>query len=531
MIKNKFINRLLSLFNISSLAILALLGLAVALLPTVNKFGLFQPVIVIFFGATIFSVLMIFASNMNMKWLINKYVLSALVIILFIAMLITQLIFARALVSDGYTWDANTIFQAASSYAQSGVIDKGIQDYFESSPNNIPLFLILSQLFSVASMFHITDFLWVATILNVGFLFLAQVLIYLTCNMLFGRRIAICSLPFSFILLGLSMHVQEPYTDTLTVVFPILLFYLSLQFIKLQNIWLRLGLAGMIGFLAVVGYLIKPTVIIAPIALSIVGILWMVDKRKSIFDFSKMRVSPIIISVAVLVVASVATYVGYGALVDSKKILSYPYSQSAEHSYPLQHFMNIGMKSDVDGYSVNYGGYNDNTAKIVSKLPGSEAKIAYSVESILNQLSDYGFFGYAGFLGHKVMWIMSDATFFAYGEGDISKVDFKNNDPLSEYIRQFAFVRGEHYQVLGNMMQIVWVSLLFFIALQFIISILWTPARTNLFLTALHLMIIGIIAFVLIFEGRSRYLFLYVPIFIVVGMYTLNYFRSMIRKT
>lgn len=125
---------------------------------------------------------------------------------------------------------------------------------------------------------------------------------------------------------------------------------------------------------------------------------------------------------------------------------------------------------------------------------------------------------------------MSDGTFFAYGEGDINQVTFINNDSTSEDIRSLATPTGSHYHVLGNVMQVVWITILLLIAMQLIIALLWQSARINPLLTSLRMMIVGILLFLLIFEGRSRYLFLYIPVFIVAAMYTLDWFRNITKE-
>ncbi|MEO5949859.1 MAG: glycosyltransferase family 39 protein [Candidatus Saccharimonadales bacterium] len=528
MIRSKFLVRLLTIFNIGTLSILAVLALATALHPTVNKFGLFQPVILIFFGAILINIILIAIANVRFNLGKLRWLIVPTTIVIFIGILVAQLFFAQALLSSGYTWDSNTVFQAAVMHVQSGVIDSGSTGYFQSSPNNLALFFILDNLFSIMKHFGSTNFLWGAVVLNVAVTFLTQIIIYFVVKMLFGRRTALCSLIVSFVLIGLNLHIQTPYTDTLAILFPILIFLLGLYLVKFQNTGLRLLFAFLIGAATIMGTLIKPTVVIAAIALVAVAIIWAISERKTIRK-DKLWLT-VIMSFIVFFATAAAGYIGYGSYVDSQHILPYAYSQSGKNSLPPEHFINIGTKTKINGYSVNYGGYDGDTAGIVSKLDGHDAKVAYSDDAITTQLRSYGMLGYLDFLKDKLMWIMSDGTFFAYGEGDLNSIKFENNSEFSQNVRQFTTPQGKYYALFGNILQAFWVAVLFLIALQLMISILWKPARLNLFLTMLHLMIVGIIVFLLIFEGRSRYIFLFLPIFIVTAMYTLNWFRNITRE-
>jgi 4-amino-4-deoxy-L-arabinose transferase-like glycosyltransferase len=528
MIKNSLFAKLLTFFNLATLAILAALALTTAINPTVSKFGLFQPVILIFFGAVFVNIVLVILANIKSSEKYTRWLTVPSVILLFAALLIVELLFAKALVSTGYTWDTNIVFQAAVTYAQSGTVESGVATYFQSSPNNLALFYILSNLFSAMSHFGLTNFLWGAVLLNVAISFITQILVYFSVKLLYGRRVAFCSIFVSFVLIGLNLHIQTPYTDTLAILFPVLIFFLSLFYVKAKTIWMRLLLAFFIGAAAIVGTLVKPTVVIAVIALFIVAIVWIISEYKTIRQ-KKLWIT-IALSFIVFFATAAAGYFAYSAYVDHKQSLPYPYAQANKQSLPPQHFMNIGTKTKIDGYSVNYGGYDSDTANIVSRLANHDARVAYSNSAILTQLREYGLVGYVQFLAHKVMWIISDGTFFAFGEGDIQSVTYLNNDPLSQNLRQLSTPQGKYFLLFGNILQAFWLAMLLLIALQFMISILWKPARLNLFLAMLHLMIVGILVFLLAFEGRSRYLFLYLPIFIIAAMYTLNWFRNITRE-
>jgi Dolichyl-phosphate-mannose-protein mannosyltransferase len=520
---SRFIKNI-SLFNIVFLGLFAILVMCAALAPVANKFGLHQPTVILFVLATAAVFGLILLANVKAKSKSPVWLYPVLVTLAFAAILFVQLVIAHALRSYGYQWDTEYLFNNAVFYATNGYVDAGFVTYLENSPNNLALFTLLGGLFKAVTALGSNNFLSAAILVNVCVMFVSQILIFFVSKMLFGKKIAAISLIFSFVLITLSMYVQIPYTDTLTMVFPVLILFFALRFVKSDKLWVKYVYTGLIGAVTIIGFELKPTVLIATVAVIITCAVWVVAYRKQLR--TKAAIWLVGGSFAVFSVVAGLTYVGYGALIDHLKLIPYPLSQSGEKSLPAVHFMNIGTKTKINGSSENYGGYDADTVDVISDLGSTNAKVNYSIDAIKKQLGEYGVAGYANFLGHKINWIISDGTFFAYGEGDNSKVVFTDSSAVSMRIRDFMYVDGKHYILFGNMLQVAWLSVLLLIAMQFIIVIMKRSSRVNLYMTMIRLMIVGILVFLLMFEGRSRYIFLYLPIFIIAALYTLNWFKD-----
>jgi hypothetical protein len=241
---------------------------------------------------------------------------------------------------------------------------------------------------------------------------------------------------------------------------------------------------------------------------------------------TKKKIMQAVAAMFIAAIVAGAGFVGFTKLVDAAHVLPYPYAHANDLSKPFTHFVAMGMYDGSVGYAKNYGGYDKAYSETSIMLQTPEAKRQYAADAIHQQLASYGPLGYAEFLGHKIKWIMSDATFFAYGEGDNNAVLFAHQDGLSKSIRQFMYVDGKYYQVFGNALQVVWLSLLLLIVTQAYFVLSNRTAKYDAYVSMLRLMVIGILLFLLIFEGRSRYIMLYVPIFIVLAMYSLRWFKD-----
>jgi hypothetical protein len=508
-------------FNGLFLFLFLLIAMYAGLCPSQNKFKLFVLTVPLVISAMALAGLLILVAGRKVQ---NSKIRSnsLIIVLIFIGTLAVQYIIGHSLQSTGYTWDSQEIFNQASKFATHGTIDTGYVKYLLDNPNNIALLAALGGLFKACMHFGIHDFMTVAVNLNVLLLWLAQVLTYLVAKMLYGKRIALISILFSFVFINLTMYVQIPYTDSLTIIFPILLLYLSLRIVKAKRLSIRIGLAAIIGAITLMGYLIKPTVLIALVALLVTGAVWLISaiNRKNWKSLSALVASCTLAGFAVIS----GSYVLYHKAVDRLQILPYPIARSNDVSKPPIHFAAIGITTHTFSNKVEYGGFDPVQNVVISSLPTEQAKKDYSVKIIHQRLHDYGFWGYFNFLKHKANWILSDATFYAYGEGTNDKVVFAHHDLLSRAVRHFMFVYGGQFILFADILQVFWLALLILIGVQFIILILNKSSRVYIFALTPRLMIAGILLFLLLFEGRSRYIFLYVPIFIICAMYTLHWF-------
>lgn len=509
-------------FNLAFLCLFMAVSLSAAAWPAKNKFHLYLPVIPIFIGAlAVIALIFWIATSSKTTTAISKLKYYHLATI-FAILLVIQLIVARALEATGYTWDNQIVFNAAAQFGMSGHLAVDAAKYFMIYPNNIPLLCGLGAFFRLLHQMGINDFLTAGVVLSAILLWATQVLIYLAARYLYGRRIAVLSLIFSFVLIDLSPQVATVYTDTLALIFPISILYLSLRFINATTTRAKVSLSAFIGVLSVVGALMKPTALISLVAILVTGVLWLIFMPRRSNGF---RATLLARCVLVLSFTMVVTYFGVLGAEGALRILPFSVADANANSMPLAHFVAIGLETHHFNYGTEYGGYDPVEAAVIIKMPTERQKDSYSNASIRKSLSAYGPIGYINFIGHKANWIMSDATFYAYGEGSNDNLEFANNSPISTFVTNFAFAYGSYYELFANISQVFWLAILLLIGLQLVFVMLNQQARFNVYPTLLRIMLAGNIVFVLMFEGRSRYLFLYLPIFILLALYTVTVFE------
>ena len=320
---------------------------------------------------------------------------------------------------------------------------------------------------------------------------------------------------FSAILMP-SYWSATPYTDTLTLIFPAITLYIFLCIQAKTRLLDKSVLAALLGLIIVIGYQIKPTTIITPIAIMIyIALRFIFSKRLS--SFSIKNITPLLVSILSFGAFSVCILF----LINTSGVLTFDFINSSEQKRPISHFIMMGLKESYRDYGQPlYGAYtyNDDLLTTVDKRPGMSNKIAN--KEIINRLKAYGVLGYLEYLNNKAIWIFSDGTFFSYGEGQ--QTNYLRTKPINKFIQNTLDKNGAYYKYSSNMLHSIWLAVLILICL----SVLLIQKNVLSRYTYIYLSIVGIILFVLIFEGRSRYLFNYIPIFITAALCPLLFFNN-----
>lgn len=256
----------------------------------------------------------------------------------------------------------------------------------------------------------------------------------------------------------------------------------------------------LIGVTAAIGFSIKPTVIIAVIAILVTHIL-----------FTKMNKKCLIRSAATL--ASIIIVFG-GAAISIQTILNNQNILKIEQnvSTPLTHFFMMGMNEmPVNGRSY-YGAWYDKDVEFTFSKKTTDEKKEANIEVIKSRFKEYGVTGYAKHLVNKARWITSEGNFFWGGEGGFAKW----SDMKSDTLRELFTPGGQNYRVYLYFSQAVWIIAM----LGMVIPLLFNKINSrNKTLLMLRLSSFGILLFIMLFEGRSRYLMNYLPCFIVLASY------------
>ncbi len=419
----------------------------------------------------------------------------------FFLLFLVQLIYVRCTYSK-YGWDCGTVIESAINLHQDHFKMPYQKYYFSAFPNNICLLLLIKEYFSIVMrIIPFSNYYALLAVFNLVLIDLSIFLLYLIAKELTTNKNAKFALFLGSILIGLHPWIIVPYTDTMTLFIPLLIFYLYLKIRKdPKKLYFFL-----LGILSLFAYKMKPTCIIILISIIIIELFYVKWKqikwKKLCFNFFSFFLGAFLFFLFFQVLTNYEL---------GKSIKKKDYDQN---KYPMIHWamMGSGTVKDDTGHTY-YGVFNPEDSDFTYEQKGYEKKKKNVTKRYLNRLKEYGVLGYVNFLAHKFIWISTDGTFFFGNEGSFYKSEPFHQDELSKFIQKNFTIKKN--QMIANVYQGMYAGILFYILFCLVLERKKKPKRKKE-KQILELSILGLFMFVLLFEGRSRYLFNYYPIFLL----------------
>lgn len=420
---------------------------------------------------------------------------------------ILSMVVGRALSYD-FGWDAGEVMRAATALSSGVDLGDYPYGYFSRYPNNIPLIGLDRLMVATSTALGIQLSTAVAVFNGVAVMTIS--LSVATIVRIFGsHRAALISQLLIFVFLGCSPWLAVPYTDLPVAALIAFAFATGAVSAQMQKRpWLALALALLSGVGAGAAISLKPTASILVIAIVLGSLIATVrgDRRQTVLRTGTT------VAVA-LIIALVSGAVSPSVLgLDLERI-------DRSREFPMEHFARMGMiEAPGTNDSVRYGGYDVDSVEQMLNASSVDERKVLSLEAIADRLESLGPVSYASFLAKKAIWIWSDGTFGAWVEGSDESRQLFRDGPLSTRVQQVFHPLGSYWPVWSNAVTGLWLSLIAGTG-----AFLWRQARRGDILI-LSLCVLGIGAFSLLFEGRSRYLIIFVPL--IVALFSILLSRS-----
>ena len=183
-------------------------------------------------------------------------------------------------------------------------------------------------------------------------------------------------------------------------------------------------------------------------------------------------------------------------------------TRPSQSSAPLLWWVANGMtETQSPGNPPRYGGFNAAMGLAIAGMTPAQAT-QWSQEWIRTQWVERGPSGTAEFYAAKAAWNWGDGMFWAWGEGQDARPDrLPTGSGFVGAVRAVDRPDGRWYQPRSDLTQAAWLALLVVAGLG---AVLTPRPRPEVVLLALS--VLGLAVFTLLFQGRSRYLFTFVPV-------------------
>lgn len=392
-------------------------------------------------------------------------------------------------------WDAGVVIQEAVKIAD-GRFSELWNFYFDRCYNNIFITVLFSWVIRAGRLLPFgNDYLYLVMFQCVIWSYTGYLLYCVASQLLEQKRTAFLVWMVYVVLVGMSPWVVVPYTDTVAMPVVITLLYL----------WLKGRTSFFFGFLAVVGYFIKPQVIILVIALALMEIF---DTDK-VEKWKKKLGKQVGWLAAGLVVGLVLIRVGQAS---SHIVIT------GEDSFGISHYLMLGLNEETDGI------FSDADFLFSQSFSTKTERNQANLQEIDNRLKSMGFMGLLKHLKNKLLVAYEDGSFAWGSEGEFfAELYYTGLPVLREKFWGFYIPEGKNYKLFLNLEQCCWMAVLFLAAFAF------TGKNKDKRFLVLALSVIGVTLFEMLFEVRARHLFIFIPMFLLLMGRSVEQMRKVLR--
>lgn len=394
------------------------------------------------------------------------------------------------------SWDPSMLFHNAVAIVDGN----GLQspDYFSTYPNNIALLKLEVLLVSLHRKCGFFD-----AEIGMFFILLLQCLIN-TLTGLFtfevlkrfsGRKAAVVGEIIYLILIGSSGWIGVPYSDSMTLLFPILTIYL--WECKKNDVT-----AFLAGFFSIVGAFLKPQVAIPLIAIIILAAFGL---RREKADRKTGGLKRLFILLS-------------GALIGMLLMLMLTrtdYDLNKEGALGMPHYFMMG--------SGEFGVFSGDDVLFSESFETRSERNKANLKEGFSRIRALGFKGFGRHLRVKSLVTYADGT-FAFGQDEsFFEAFLPDKSFLSHPLRNVLYGGGRSHQISEAFRQGMWLVVLFFALLSFFQR---RESKTGV----MCLTLLGFFIYEMIFEVRARYVYIFVPIYICLAIDNLTVLHNVIFK-
>lgn len=415
--------------------------------------------------------------------------------ILSVVLFFTELIISyEILFSSG--WDAGEVsWQAGLVAAGESKLDN---NYFSNYPNNLLITFLYSLAYRFMGVFGLQ--MYGAVIIVVVQCFLSALTGYLlyqvSKRMFHNHKISFVVWAVYGLWIGLMPWYTVTYSDPLGIIFPVSILWLYQSMESNKAIWRKSILIGILSFF---GYQIKPSLLIIYIAVLIIVMLRFIENKER-----NVRIKQI----CGLIVSFFVVF-GIYQQIDIAKCMGFELDK--EQELTITHFVMMGLSEKRNGV------FDMDEVDYSLSFPNKKRRQEENVKLIKQRLKDYGFIGMVHHMAKKTLTNYNDGTFSWGKEGGFFSGEIeKPEEILSKVLKNLYYNDGKHRTILNTYMQFFLIMILLGGFLN-CIQIFDKKKNTDSYLVTM-LALVGVFLFVSIFEARARYLYVYAPLYILMGV-------------
>lgn len=415
-------------------------------------------------------------------------------------------------------WDvAGEIIPGAKLLADGDISGFSTQfwEYFSRYPNNIPMIVFYGVLLNLNAKIGIwrtqNELMSIITV-NCALNAITCFLTYKITKTLLGKKASIAGFMIVVILIGISPWSVITYSDSLALAFPSMILALYIKKIERPLYkWMKYMAILGLGYL---GYCVKPQTLIVVIAIVVVEVI----RRLSLANKRMLGRWMLIILASFICLGAFKTAADYVFTIHG-------FERDENRTLDMTHFFMMGQNPDTKGV------WSAEDINFSLAHPNTWERHKATIKKGLTRIWDMGFPGYLEFLGEKTLTAYNDGT-FAWGcEGEFWKEIYEpKNEVASPLLREIFYQGGKYYNFWTFGVQGLWLAVLLLVVCNFICRKNVLNKLNDPILLVMMLSLEGLTLFQLLFEVRARYLYTYVPFFIILAVMGMKHVVHIVEK-
>lgn len=369
--------------------------------------------------------------------------------------------------------------------------DLGGDDYLSISPNNLLLFYMQYLLAKIGELFSLE--------------YPYNLCIYFSCfcvsaSCFFGNLVVRKMTQNNFIRFLYNLTgtvfilfcpwIVIPYSDTYGMLFVALGLWAVYCLEKPVLKW------PVLAFAALIGYYIKPTCVLTLLAALILYLpKLLIEFRENLKELGILLLSCLL-------------FFGIGQGIAPLVQHNLSFHLYPERRLPSAHFILMGLNQETRG------GFNPEDFEFTTGIPTYEEKerlVKEEIEFRWNQMSSSQ--KREHFIT-KFIYILNDGTFSWSNEGIFFWDVPEHDNRLNDVYLMFFHPEGKYFTLYCKIAQIIWMQILLGILFLF-----FDLKRQTFEKAFLCIVLCGLLAFLMLFEARARYLILYSPAFLILSLH------------
>lgn len=396
-------------------------------------------------------------------------------------------------------WDVTAVWYGSHWVAIRDI--DGIQnmsEYFSIYPNNLLLVYLFSCVLKLNLFLGspISNGGLLLALVQCGVMNFSGIVLFKCAKRFVGQHASWCVYFFYVILIDLSGWMVLPYSDGIGIIFPVTFLYLYLRSKECLNSTRKYLYIFLLFALCVVAYHIKPYTIIVLISIIIIETVYSLIKIKQGIKFSWS-------SNAIVVFVAMAGFL-CSFFLTSQLIHSIGFTIDDGREMGISHYLMMGLNEN------SWGGFSEEDFKFSDAIYGKELKRQSELEMAKSRLSEMGVTRYVNLVIHKFAKDYLDGTFGWGRTKNFYMEVYPSRGIISDILRSWYYGYGTLFIYNALIRQFLWVGVLTFVPLSIL-----SNKSLNTIEKVLICSILGLAVYLQLFEAQARYVFVFVPLFLI----------------